>query len=118
MRKFFFRLYFIFKYKTLRKKILIGKDEIIVCGSTTESKIPKVCPHQGADLRNAKIRGDYLVCHFHPLYHILESHLYNQNHYNYNFCCISDTRLNSSFRSANTKTLLGLIDACSKIIVV
>ena len=65
MKKFFFRLYFIFKYKTLRKKILTGKDEIIVCGSTTESKIPKVCPHQGADLRNAKIRGNYLVCHFH-----------------------------------------------------
>lgn len=58
------RAYFAIEFRTI-KKIAKKDGELYGYSSNGSVKLPKICPHQGADLSFSNINGDYLYCHWH-----------------------------------------------------
>ena len=59
------RLRFALKHRSLRRIVRFNTQDIAVCGSQGERRVPRFCPHQGADLSKAWIKEDHLICHWH-----------------------------------------------------
>ena len=60
-----YKILFLLKFKTLRSKILLNRNEIAVCCSKGIFKLDRRCPHQGAFLENSYQRDNILTCHWH-----------------------------------------------------
>ena len=58
------KLKFAVKFKTLNK-VTVGNDQILVLTKAGIFEAPQRCPHQGAELKKSRIRGNYLICHWH-----------------------------------------------------
>lgn len=59
------RLAFASRFRTLRKLAVDGEGRLWACGRSGIHAVPRRCPHQGADLLNADVQGDDVVCHWH-----------------------------------------------------
>ena len=60
-----YKILFLLKFKTLRSKILLNRNEIAVCCSKGIFKLDRRCPHQGAFLENSYKHDNILTCHWH-----------------------------------------------------
>jgi nitrite reductase/ring-hydroxylating ferredoxin subunit len=61
----FFRLYFIYKFKSFKKLLVLNNQTLVTFTSQGIYQIPRRCPHQGAFLENAFKKDNLLICNWH-----------------------------------------------------
>lgn len=79
----FRRIFFALRYRTLRLVILHPSDakKILVCSGDGVGEYPRRCPHQGAPMEDAVLRGDTLICPWHGCYYDLKTHRFHAKHF-------------------------------------
>lgn len=59
------RLSFVIEHRTFNRIVLDAGDHVIACGDVGAMRIPRYCPHQGADLLKAWVKDNHVICHWH-----------------------------------------------------
>ena len=61
----YYRVRFIFKYKTLKAVKNVNESQIAAPCAQGIFVLGRRCPHQGALLNRSKITSDRIICHWH-----------------------------------------------------
>lgn len=59
------RVSFAVRYRTLSRIARDAGDQVVACGDAGAMRLPRYCPHQGADLSKAWVKDNHVVCHWH-----------------------------------------------------